>query len=168
MATLDDVSIPLSSLAEAVQFREQARSRGESFVLTNGCFDLLHAGHVYSLEQAAALGDHLWVALNSDVGVKALKGASRPVQSERERAYALTSLRFVSGVTLFGNERLVEEIEALRPDHYAKSGDYTTETMDQAERAALEACGAEIHFLSFLEGQGTTGLLAKIKSLPEG
>ncbi len=168
MTTLGDLSIPVSSLAEAVQFRESARSRGESFVLTNGCFDLLHAGHLHSLEQASALGDHLWVALNSDLGVKDLKGPSRPVQNERERAYALTSLRFVSGVTLFGNKRLVEEIEALRPDHYAKSGDYTPETMDQAERAALEACGAEIHFLSFLEGQGTTGLLAKIKSLPEG
>lgn len=167
MATLDDASIPLSSLAEAVLFREQVRSRGESFVLTNGCFDLLHAGHIYSLEQASGLGDHLWVALNSDIGVKALKGPSRPVQNERERAYALTSLRFVAGVTLFSAARLVEEIEALRPDHYAKSGDYTSESMDQTERAALEACGAEIHFLSFLEGQGTTGLLARIKSLPE-
>lgn len=167
MATLDDLTVNVSSLEEAADFRRKAAARGQTFVLTNGCFDLLHAGHIYCLQCAAVLGDHLWVALNTDASVRCLKGASRPAQGQRERAYAILSLRSVSGVTFFETERLVPEIKALTPDIYAKAGDYSPETIDQDERAALEEVGADIRFLPFLEGFGTTRLLKRIKSLPE-
>ena len=167
MATLDDLAINVSSLEEAADFRRKAAARGQTFVLTNGCFDLLHAGHIYCLQSAAALGDHLWVALNTDASVRRLKDASRPAQGQLERAYAILSLRSVSGVTFFDAERLVSEIKALTPDIYAKAGDYSLETIDQDERAALEEVGADIRFLPFLEGFGTTRLLKRIKSLLE-
>ncbi len=167
MVVLDDLPIKVSSLEEAAKFRRMAGEHDELFVLTNGCFDLLHAGHLYFLEQAAALGGHLWVALNSDASVRKLKDASRPVQGQLERAYALLSLRSVSGVTFFDAERLVPEIKVLSPDVYAKAGDYSLETIDQDERAALDGIGAEIRFLPLLKGFGTTKLLERIKSLPE-
>ena len=167
MATLDDLAVNISSLEEAADFRRKAAGRGQTFVLTNGCFDLLHAGHIYCLQGAAVLGDHLWVALNTDASVRRLKGASRPAQRQLERAYAILSLRSVSGVTFFETEKLVPEIKALTPDIYAKAGDYTLETIDQDERAALEEVRADIRFLPFLEGFGTTRLLKRIKSLPE-
>ncbi len=167
MATLDDLPVEISSLEETVAFRRQVSSRKETFVLTNGCFDLLHAGHIYCLEEASALGNHLWVALNSDKSVRELKGSSRPVQGERERAYALLALKSVSGVFLFDGVRITSEIKALSPDVYTKSGDYCLRTMDQSERESLEQVGSEIHFLPFLKGCGTTVLLQKIKGLPE-
>ena len=167
MATLDDLPVGVSSLEESVEFRRKVNLRNETFVLTNGCFDLLHAGHIYCLEQAAALGNHLWVALNSDLSVRYLKGSSRPVQGERERAYGLLSLKSVSGVFIFEGKRISSEIKALSPDVYAKSGDYCLQTMDQSECESLRQVAAEINFLPFLEGCGTTGLLQKIKGLPE-
>ena len=167
MATLDDLPVGVSSLEESVEYRRHANSQHETFVLTNGCFDLLHAGHIYCLKQAATLGTHLWVALNSDSSVRRLKGSFRPVQGERERAYALLALKSVSGVFLFDGMRITSELKALSPDFYAKSGDYCLQTMDQSERESLEQVGSEIHFLPFLEGCGTTVLLQKIKGLPE-
>ena len=167
MVTLDDLSVGVSSLEESVEFRQKVNLQSETFVLTNGCFDLLHAGHIYCLEQAAALGNHLWVALNSDSSVRAIKGSSRPIQGARERAYALLSLKSVSGVFFFDGKSLSSEIKTLSPDAYAKSGDYCLHTMDQSERESLEQVGSKIHFLPFLEGCGTTGLLRKIKGLPE-
>ena len=101
MVTLDDLSVGVSSLEESVEFRQKVNLQSETFVLTNGCFDLLHAGHIYCLELAAELGNHLWVALNSDSSVRAIKGSSRPIQGARERAYALLSLKSVSGVFFF-------------------------------------------------------------------
>ena len=167
LSTLDDLPVGISSLEESVEFRRNAYLQNETFVLTNGCLDLLHAGHIYCLEQASALGSHLWIALNSDSSVRTIKGSSRPVQVARERAYALLSLKTVSGVFLFDGRRISSEIKALSPDAYAKSGDYCLQTMDQSERESLEHVGSEIHFLPFLKGCGTTGLLQKIKDLPD-
>ena len=167
MVHLHEIISQVSTLDEAADYRRKVEERGEVFVLTNGCFDLLHAGHVYCLEKAAALGDHLWVALNSDASVRSIKGSSRPLQGQLERAYVLLSQKSVSGVTFFDAERLVAEIKTLYPNVYAKAGDYSLETIDQEERAALEEVDAEIRFLPFLEGFGTTGLLERIKSLPD-
>ncbi len=155
------------SLDEAVSRRDDLRREGKSLVLTNGCFDLLHAGHLFLLDKTSALADELWVAVNSDSSARALKGSSRPLQGERERAYALLCLEFVDVVLLFSGERLDEEIRTLAPDAYAKGGDYTLDTIDAGERAALESSGTEIHFVPFLEGHGTTDLIRRIKSLPE-
>jgi len=154
----------LLTLPAAVAARESCRTAGRRVVLTNGVFDLLHAGHLHALQAARALGDALFVALNSDASVRALKGPTRPVQGELERAYALGALTCVDGVVIFREPRLITEIRALRPDVYCKAGDYTPETLDQAERLALEQVGAEIAFVPFLPGFSTTALIAKIKA----
>ena len=134
-----------------------------SVVLVNGCFDLLHTGHLYFLNKAAELGDRLFVALNGAESVRALKGPARPIQDDASRAYALAALSCVDAVFIFQTPRLTNEITALRPDHYAKAGDYTIDTINKEERVALENAGTEIHFVSYLKGFSTTELIAKIK-----
>ena len=163
--TLDNPK--LFTLDAAVRRRAELRAAGRKLVLTNGVFDLLHTGHLYYLQQARALGDALFIALNSDASVKALKGPLRPVQNEEQRAYALAATWFVDGVVIFREPRLMPEIHALQPDVYCKAGDYTLEKLDPGERAALEAVGAQITFLPFLPGFSTTQLIAKIKAAGE-
>ncbi len=152
----------LRSLEHAATERQTLAARGKKVVLTNGCFDLLHAGHLYFLQEAAKLGDALFVALNSDASVRALKGPHRPIQSQSERAFALNALECVHTVVIFDEPRLVREIAALRPDLYAKAGDYTLTSLDATERAALEEAGTEIRFLPFLPNFSTTALLKRI------
>ena len=135
---------------------------GKTVVLTNGVFDLLHPGHLYYLRKAAELGGALFIAINGDASVKALKGPARPVQTAEERAYALGALEFVDTLLVFDTPRLDGEIRALRPDVYAKAGDYSLDKLDPGERQALEEVGARIEFLPFLAGYSTTGLLKKI------
>lgn len=157
----------LFSLPQAVSHRAALQRAGQRLVLTNGVFDLLHTGHLSYLKKARSLGDALYVALNSDESVRALKGPTRPVQSEIERAYALSALWFVDGIIIFRTPRLTAEIEALRPDVYTKAGDYTLDKLDPGERGALEQVGARISFLPFLPGFSTTQLIAKIKAAGE-
>ena len=157
----------LRNLDHTVTQRGKLRAAGRRVVLTNGVFDLLHTGHLYYLKQARELGDALIVALNGDTSVRALKGPTRPVQGELERAYALAALACVDGIVIFNEPRLTAEIRAIRPDVYCKAGDYTLEKLDPGERAALEQVGAEIKFLPFLEGFSTTNLIAKIKAAGE-
>jgi len=152
----------LLTLEDAVVARAALRESGRRLVLTNGVFDLLHPGHLYSLAAARALGDALFIAINSDESVRSLKGPTRPILNETQRAYALAALECVDGIVIFNTERLTAEIRALAPDVYAKAGDYTLETLNPEERAALEECGAEIQFLPFLEGFSTTTLIRKI------
>jgi rfaE bifunctional protein nucleotidyltransferase chain/domain len=154
----------LFSLTVAVGRRVQLREQGRRVVLTNGVFDLLHTGHLHYLQQARALGDALFIALNSDESVRQLKGPLRPVQSEAERAFALAALACVDGVVIFRQKRLTHEILAIAPDIYTKAGDYTREKLDPDERAALEKVGARIEFMPFLPGFSTTSLIAKIKA----
>jgi rfaE bifunctional protein nucleotidyltransferase chain/domain len=154
----------LMTLAQAVEARAALRRAGRKLVLTNGVFDLLHTGHLSYLQQARGLGDALYIALNADVSVRQLKGPTRPVQGEQERAFALGALACVDGIVIFSAKRLTEEIRALAPDVYAKAGDYTLEKLDPEERAALQQAGAAIRFLPFLPGFSTTGLIAKIKA----
>jgi D-glycero-beta-D-manno-heptose 1-phosphate adenylyltransferase len=157
----------LLTLDAAVAWREAARSMGKKVVLTNGVFDLLHTGHLYFLQKARALGDTLFIALNADASVRALKGPLRPVQSEEQRAYALAALACVDAVFVFSTPRLDAEIRALQPDIYCKAGDYALDKLDPGERAALEKAGAKIEFLPFLPGFSTTNLIAKIKAAGE-
>ena len=158
------------SLAAAVKLRRRiARQRGR-LVLTNGVFDLLHPGHTSYLAQARKLAGKngvLMVALNSDKSVRALKGPRRPILDERSRAYNLAQLQSVDGVVIFRRKRLDREIRRLQPDIYCKAGDYTPAKLDQGERAALEAVGAQIKFLPFLPGFSTTKLIARIKAAGE-
>lgn len=148
-------------LASAVAWREDARAQGRRVVLTNGVFDLLHRGHIEYLHRSAALGDLLLIAVNSDASVRVLKGPTRPLNTEADRAYALASLRCVAATFVFPGPRLAPEILALRPDVYTKAGDYTVETLDASEREALLAVGADIRIMPFVAGHSTTGLIAK-------
>jgi rfaE bifunctional protein nucleotidyltransferase chain/domain len=147
--------------------RGQLRALGKKVVLTNGVFDLLHTGHLYFLQKARALGDALFIALNADASVRTLKGPSRPVQNEEQRAYALAALACVDAVFVFKTPRLDAEIRALQPDVYCKAGDYALDKLDPGERAALEKAGTRIEFLPFLPGFSTTKLIAKIKAAGE-
>ncbi len=157
----------LFTLEQAVAARARLRAAGRKVVLTNGVFDLLHTGHLFYLQQARALGDALFIALNSDASVKALKGPLRPVMNEEQRAYALAALTCIDGIVIFREPRLTAEIQALRPDVYCKAGDYTLEKLNPQERAALEAVGAQIKFMPFLPGFSTTNLIAKIRAAGE-
>ena len=157
----------LLTLEDAMAARAKLRDAGKKLVLTNGVFDLLHTGHLYYLKEARKLGDALFVAINSDASVRELKGPSRPVMTEEQRAYALGALWFVTGIVIFHEKRLVPEIRVLRPDVYCKAGDYTLEKLNPEERAELEKCGAEIKFLPFLPGFSTTRLIEKIRQAGE-
>lgn len=138
-------------------------SKGKKLVLTNGCFDLLHTGHVRYLEQARACGDALIVAVNSDASVRELKGPERPLNAEADRAEVIAALRCVDHVTIFTGKRVTEVIRSLRPALYVKGGDYTPETLDPGERAALEEVGAEIRILQLVPGRSTTGILEQAR-----
>ena len=141
--------------------------RRENFklVFTNGCFDLLHAGHVYSLSQASKYGDYLWVALNSDSSIKRIKGLERPIINEIERAYMLKSLSFVQQIILFDSTTLEREIEILKPDFYVKSLDYNLDSINALEKTALSKVNTKIKFVDLLKGKSTTDLISRIKSL---
>lgn len=152
----------LSSLHSIIDTRQRLRETGKTLVMTNGCFDLLHTGHIFFLQNARKLGDQLLVALNSDTSVHALKGPMRPVQNEVERAFALAALDCVDYLVIFNNANLAEEIAALQPDIYTKAGDYNLEKLHQGERAALRLAGTKILFLPFLAGFSTTSLIKKI------
>ena len=157
----------LLTLSAAVARRRRVRASGAKVVLTNGVFDLLHPGHTSYLAAARQLAGkkgQLWVALNSDRSVKALKGKFRPILDERSRAYGLAQLAAVDVVVIFRSKRLDREITALRPDIYCKAGDYTVATLDPAERAALQQVGARIVFLPFLAGFSTTRLIKRIRA----
>jgi len=164
MNSMNLVNPKLFSLDAATAARAELRKAGKSLVLTNGVFDLLHTGHLYYLKQARDLGDALYVIINADESVRILKGPSRPVQSESERAYALAALEFVDGIVVFHTPRLDAEIRALQPDVYCKAGDYTLDKLDPSERGALETVGTRIEFMPFLEGFSTTKLIARIKA----
>jgi len=144
--------------------RDKFAAAGKKLVFTNGCFDLLHVGHVRYLQAARALGDALLVAVNGDASVRALKGPTRPINSEQDRAEVLAALACVDFVTLFHTERVTELVRTIRPQIYAKGGDYTVESLDPGERGALQDAGAEIRILSLVPGKSTTATIAKWQS----
>jgi D-beta-D-heptose 7-phosphate kinase / D-beta-D-heptose 1-phosphate adenosyltransferase len=133
------------------------RTRSGTLVATGGCFDLLHAGHVRTLEAARALGDHLVVCLNSDESVRRLKGAERPLVPQEDRAAVLRALRCVDEVVIFDEDTPVGLLERLRPDVWAKGGDYDVADLPEAEVVAR--WGGRVELLPFLEGRSSTRLL---------
>ena len=142
---------------------EKLRAAGKKLVATNGCFDLLHLGHVRYLQAARALGDFLAVGLNSDRSVRQLKGGGRPITTEDDRAEVLAALRCVDLVTIFPEMRATRFLVAARPAIYVKGGDYTSETLNEEERAAIKQIGAEIRLIPFEAGYSTSGLIEQIR-----
>jgi rfaE bifunctional protein nucleotidyltransferase chain/domain len=134
-------------------------------VVTNGCFDILHAGHVSYLEAARALGDVLLVGVTNDAAVGALKGDGRPVNTEADRAAVLAALQSVDAVCIFAERTATNFLREAEPDIYVKGGDYTIDTINQEERRSLEARGVRIAILPLVPGQSTTALLQKITQL---
>jgi rfaE bifunctional protein nucleotidyltransferase chain/domain len=134
-------------------------------VVTNGCFDILHAGHINYLEAARALGDVLLVGVTSDAAVAALKGAGRPVNTAADRAAVLAALQSVDAVCVFAERAATNFLREAGPDIYVKGGDYTLDTINQEERRFLEGRGVKIVILGLVPGQSTTALLQKISQL---
>ncbi len=141
------------------------RASGKRLVVTNGCFDLLHLGHVTYLETARPQGDALLVGLNGDESVRQLKGPDRPVTPEGDRAAVLAALESVDGVCIFAERTATRFLAAARPDIYVKGGDYTLDTLDQDERRAVEQSGGRIVIIPFVPGKSTTATLKKIMRL---
>ena len=149
-------------LDRAIALAAQVRNEGGTVVATGGCFDLLHAGHISTLESARRLGDCLIVLVNSDRSVSALKGPERPVVSERDRARLLESLRCVDAVVIFDGATPVRMLDRLRPHIFAKGGDYAAD--DLPETAAMRRFNGQTVILPTLEGRSTTGLIQRAKA----
>ncbi|MCR5559727.1 MAG: D-glycero-beta-D-manno-heptose 1-phosphate adenylyltransferase [Schwartzia sp.] len=143
------------------KFCEVLRKGGKRVVFTNGCFDILHAGHVRYLEKARSLGDCLVLGLNSDSSVRRLKGPDRPVNREEDRAEVVGALKSVDYVTVFDEPTASELIALVKPAVYAKGGDYTLDTLPEAK--IVQNYGGEVAFIDLVEGRSTTNIIEKIK-----
>ncbi|MGZ4966504.1 MAG: adenylyltransferase/cytidyltransferase family protein [Chthoniobacterales bacterium] len=150
------------SVEELARISEELRANGKRLVVTNGCFDLLHLGHVRYLEAARELGDALAVGVNGDAAVRELKGEGRPLNNENDRAQVLAALRSVNYVAVFPEVRATRFLEQVRPAVYVKGGDYTPETLHAEERAALEKIAAEIRIIPFESGYSTSSLIERM------
>ncbi len=155
-------ALKLRTLDELARIIEKLKKAGKRVVWTNGCFDILHIGHIKYLENAAAQGDVLIVGLNTDASVRELKGPGRPVHPEDERGIVLSALACVDYVTLFGDADTTAILERLQPHIYAKGGDYTLETINQDERRVIETYGGHIALLAGVEGKSTTSIIEKM------
>ena len=157
--TLKDKIIPFDQLA---QWRQKLRAEGRRLAVTNGCFDLLHAGHVTYLETARGFGDALLVGLNGDESVRELKGEGRPLNTASDRAIVLAGLESVSAVTVFPETLAARFLSVALPDIYVKGGDYTLDTLNAEERNLVESGGGRIELVSFVQEKSTSGLIKKI------
>lgn len=162
-----DMMDKLVSLGQLKRLVAQFRSNGKRIAWTNGCFDIIHAGHVDYLERSKAYGDVLVVGLNSDASVKQLKGELRPIFGEQDRAKVLCALSAVDLVIIFQDKSPIKIIEQLLPDFYIKGGDYTIDTIDQAERKVVEGYGGQIVLLPMISGVSSSIIVEKIKKLSD-
>lgn len=135
--------------------------KDKRIVFTNGCFDLIHRGHVEYLYKAKELGDILWVGLNSDSSVRKLKGSKRPIQTEEDRAIILAAFYFVDFVTIFSQDTPIELIQLIQPSIHVKGGDYTPSQLP--ESTIVEAYGGKVVILPFVPGKSTTQIVKKLE-----
>ncbi len=154
----DPKILPLSRL---LKVRRELKSRGKRVVFTNGCFDLLHAGHIKLFREAKALGDVLIVALNEDASIRRLKGPARPVFPLAERLEILAAIGDIDYLTWFGEDTPLKIITALRPDVLVKGGDWTPDKV--VGRDVVEAAGGKVVIIPTLKGRSTTGIIDRIK-----
>ena len=145
---------------EIVKIVRQGQRNGKTFVVTNGCFDILHVGHVRYLRETKSLADFLIVMLNTDSSVKRIKGDLRPINNQEDRAEMLNALSCVDYVVLFDENSPAKLMEKIKPDIYTKGADYTIETLP--ERDVIERCGIKVEFIEFVKGKSTTNIINKI------
>src|SRR5206468_6682829 len=140
---------------------EEYRTSGRQIVLTNGCFDIIHRGHITYLNQARALGDVLIVGLNTDESIRRLKGPERPINSLEDRVQVLAALSCVDHVVAFDDDTPCNLVRAVRPDVFVKGGDYTRERLPEA--AIVEELGGVVQILPFVQDRSTTGIIERIQ-----
>ena len=147
--------------SKIADFCQVLREGGQKVVFTNGCFDILHAGHVRYLNTARAFGDCLVLGLNSDASVHRIKGPTRPVNSELDRAEVVGALACVDYVVIFDEPTAEQLIAKVQPDIYVKGGDYTLDTLPESK--IVLSYGGKVEFVDMVEGRSTTNIIAKIK-----
>ena len=160
IATIEQKIIPIDKIEG---WRNVKRLCAKSISFTNGCFDILHEGHIYSLSQAAKEADYLVVGVNADTGVRKLKGEHRPINSEHSRSLILASLTIVDAVVIFEEDTPLELIKKIMPDVLVKGGDYTVDTIVGAKEVI--ANGGRVVINPIIPNFSTTGLIEKIKAL---
>ncbi|MEK9180197.1 MAG: adenylyltransferase/cytidyltransferase family protein [Patescibacteria group bacterium] len=153
----------IKELGEIVKIAKRAKAKGLKIVTTNGCFDLIHVGHIRNLTHAKSLGDVLIVGINSDSSVRKFKGKNRPIIAAKERAEIIGSLSSVDYVFIFGDRAPTEWLAKVKPDIHVKGGD--RKLSEILERHVLEQIGAELVFLPIINGRSTSALIRKIKNL---
>lgn len=141
---------------------DKLHNESKTVVCTNGCFDILHVGHVRYLEKTKSYADYSIVLLNSDKSVRSIKGPSRPINSEDDRAEILSALRCVNYVVLFDEDSPRNLLDEIKPDVYTKGADYSMETLPEAD--IMRKNGTKVEFISFVEGKSTTGTINKMKN----
>lgn len=151
-------------LEEVSSWRESQQKAGKTVVATNGCFDILHVGHLRYLSEAAKLGDVLIIGVNSDASVSELKGPDRPVTPEEDRAELLCGLKCVTEAAIFHDVRATEFLMLTAPDIYVKGGDYKVSDLNADEVAAVQAAGGKIEILPLVPGKSTTAVLDRVHS----
>jgi rfaE bifunctional protein nucleotidyltransferase chain/domain len=161
-ATPDDVPGKLKSIDEIAEIAAAARKHGQRVVFTNGCFDLLHRGHVHILRQAKAAGDLLIVGVNTDRSVKSIKGAARPVVSEIDRVELIAAMEMVDYVVLFDEPDPTKLIAAIKPEVLAKGGDWSSDQI--VGRELVEQHGGRIAVIPYLKGFSTTEIIERIRN----
>ena len=144
------------------EFLNELRKDGKTVVTTNGCFDILHVGHVRYLQKTKTFADYSVVMLNSDKSVKSIKGPDRPINNENDRAEILCALDCVDYVVLFDEDSPANLIAEIKPDVHTKGADYTVETLPEAK--VIMQNGGRVEFISFVEGKSTTKIIEKIQN----
>ena len=150
----------LISKEDIIKIVRAGQKTGKTFAATNGCFDILHVGHIRYLQKTKSLADYSIVMLNSDKSVKMIKGDSRPINNENDRAELLTALSCVDYVVLFEEKSPAKLLEDIKPDIYTKGADYTLEILP--ERDIVERNNIKVEFIEFVQGKSTTGIINKI------
>ena len=148
---------------EIINIVRNGQKEGKTYVVTNGCFDILHVGHVRYLQKTKEFADYPIVMLNSDVSVKALKGEGRPINNENDRAEILSALSCVDYVVLFDEKSPAKLLENIKPDVYTKGADYTLETLP--EREIVLRNNIKVEFIEFVQGKSTTNIIKKSKNI---
>ncbi len=161
MRAVDHIESKIMTIEQAKSFMQACKITGKTVAFTNGCFDILHPGHLFSLAQTAKEADYLLVGLNSDASVKRLKGAERPINSTQSRAAVLANLVLVDAVVVFEEDTPLDLIKTLLPDVLVKGGDYTIETIIGAKEVV--ANGGKVIINPIVEGFSTTNIIEKIK-----